>query len=282
MNLITAAPPSVELVEEALPMERVLAYRLRTVRIGLESTALVLVALGLYLVSLDEGFADKGLFLATLVAAAVGGAVIAALPWRRLFGSAMGIRAMYVWSVMDILLITVLIETSGGANSPLFVLYGLTTVFFAASYPPRAQFVLLLFTIGCFALASEIGSGDFGTLAIRSAILGIITYLSSFLSRELITQSAELRREMTERAATSRRLGEAKMRERQALELNDNVVQGLATAKISFELGEYEEGMKALERTLIASRDIVSDLLGEEAQAPLGPGHFRRATPGKL
>lgn len=49
-------------------------------------------------------------------------------------------------------------------------------------------------------------------------------------------------------------------RQRQALVIHDNVVQGLATAKLSLELGETQAGMRALEDTLEAARRIISDL----------------------
>jgi signal transduction histidine kinase len=68
-----------------------------------------------------------------------------------------------------------------------------------------------------------------------------------------------------------------RQRHRQALEIHDNVVQGLATAKLSFELERREDGMRAVEQTLAASRKIITDLLGEEGdERELRPGDFRR------
>jgi hypothetical protein len=67
-------------------------------------------------------------------------------------------------------------------------------------------------------------------------------------------------------------------RQRQALEIHDNVVQGLTTAKLSFELGRTEEGLRVVEETLAASRSIITDLLGDEGHdSALEPGDFRRA-----
>ena len=68
-----------------------------------------------------------------------------------------------------------------------------------------------------------------------------------------------------------------KVRQRQALEIHDNVVQGLATAKLAFETNDRGEGMRALETTLSASKKIITDLLGEEGtEAALTPGEMRR------
>src|SRR5215218_824109 len=50
-----------------------------------------------------------------------------------------------------------------------------------------------------------------------------------------------------------------KARQRQALEINDNIVQGLTTAKYSFEAGDPERGMKAIDVALGSSRAIISE-----------------------
>ena len=54
------------------------------------------------------------------------------------------------------------------------------------------------------------------------------------------------------------------VRRKEALELNDHVVQGLVVAKASLELGDNEGGRKALDATLARAKNLVSDLLGED------------------
>lgn len=66
------------------------------------------------------------------------------------------------------------------------------------------------------------------------------------------------------------------LRRREALELNDHVVQGLVVAKASFELGDAEGGRKALEATLTRAKGLVSDLLGQEADPETHPGALVR------
>ena len=58
-------------------------------------------------------------------------------------------------------------------------------------------------------------------------------------------------------------LAEAQIRRQQALEINDNIVQGLAVAKYAMDLGEDEKLRDAIEGTLAAARAIISDLLEE-------------------
>ena len=66
--------------------------------------------------------------------------------------------------------------------------------------------------------------------------------------------------------------------QRQALSLHDDVLQGLVTAKLSFELGETDRGLAALDDTLESARHMVSDLLERAPASHLGPGHLRRTT----
>ena len=66
-----------------------------------------------------------------------------------------------------------------------------------------------------------------------------------------------------------------RLRQRQALSIHDDVLQGLVTAKLSFELGDPDQGLVILDQTLESARHLVSDLL----EGPrLTPGHLRRAT----
>ena len=69
-------------------------------------------------------------------------------------------------------------------------------------------------------------------------------------------------------------------RESEALEMHDNIVQGLAQAKMALDLGDREEGYRAIEATLAASRRIMTDLLGTAgSELELGPGDIRRHGP---
>lgn len=47
------------------------------------------------------------------------------------------------------------------------------------------------------------------------------------------------------------------------MEINDNVVQGVAVAKYALDLGKTEKVQEAIEGTLAAARAIISDLLEE-------------------
>ena len=82
----------------------------------------------------------------------------------------------------------------------------------------------------------------------------------------------DVRAAMAEVARSERRLAEAEERRAQAFELNDNVVQGLATALYALELGRTDEATAGLTGTIAAARSIIGHLLtgGGESTLPAG------------
>ena len=65
-------------------------------------------------------------------------------------------------------------------------------------------------------------------------------------------------------------------RQRRAIEINDNIVQGLAQAKLAFDLGRDADGEQAVTETLTRARGILAGLTGKEHredQAPPPPAH---------
>ncbi|MHB1262283.1 MAG: hypothetical protein ACYC2H_11275 [Thermoplasmatota archaeon] len=66
-------------------------------------------------------------------------------------------------------------------------------------------------------------------------------------------------------------------RQRRALEINDNVVQGLARAKMALDMGRNSEGDEAVADTLAKARHIITGLLGDEE---VKAGSLRRHKPG--
>lgn len=65
-------------------------------------------------------------------------------------------------------------------------------------------------------------------------------------------------------------------RQRRALEIHDNVVQGLVRAKLALNLKREEEGEEAVKATLDKARSIITGLLGREE---IRPGALRRKAP---
>lgn len=109
--------------------------------------------------------------------------------------------------------------------------------------------VSLQYPFGCLIVRTSVHTPFFGEEDIN--LLGDLGTLSNLALQRL------------DAAETERLLAEARLRQRQALEINDNVVQRLAVAHYSFELGQVEEGKKAMQAALRAARRTISDLLDE-------------------
>src|SRR2546427_4136150 len=165
-------------------------YWLRSVRIGLLVTVLVIAVLILLPFLPNQAHIQIVPYLGVLTAGAAGGIVIALLPWEGLFERGVGMYVLYGWSAVDILLVSVGVAVSGGGRSEMFLIYGLTTVFFGISYPLAGQAALLAFTFACYliALGATGWEVDAAALVARLSSLFILTVLTSFLSRELMVQ----------------------------------------------------------------------------------------------
>jgi PAS domain S-box-containing protein len=82
--------------------------------------------------------------------------------------------------------------------------------------------------------------------------------------------------------AVAARLGEAQLRRRQALEINDNVVQGLVAAVYALDQGEATASMSYLARTLSSARAMMDDLLDPLDGVGLQPGDLVRTSPAVI
>ena len=82
--------------------------------------------------------------------------------------------------------------------------------------------------------------------------------------------------------AMASRLGEAQLRRRQALEINDNVVQGLVAAAYALDQGQVPNSQSYLEQTLSAARAMMDDLLEPLDGEGLQPGDLVRMTPAAI
>lgn len=86
------------------------------------------------------------------------------------------------------------------------------------------------------------------------------------------------RREEQERA---RRWEQAQAARRQAFELNDGVVQGLATIVYALECDRTDLARAAADAALRAARSMIHDLIPDADAASIGPGSLRREEPAR-
>src|SRR5688500_904219 len=83
-----------------------------------------------------------------------------------------------------------------------------------------------------------------------------------------VVEAAVIARDISERRRSQERLARAQRKE--ALDLNDTVVQGLTAAKMALELGEFERGLHSVAKTLDNASAIVSRLLDKSGDMQLG------------
>jgi mannitol-specific phosphotransferase system IIBC component len=72
-------------------------------------------------------------------------------------------------------------------------------------------------------------------------------------------------------------VAEVERRRRSALQINDDIVQGLAVVTYALELGQDDLARRRVAETLEAARGIITDLLGEDDDA-VTAGSLRRST----
>jgi len=74
-----------------------------------------------------------------------------------------------------------------------------------------------------------------------------------------------------------------KERERQALQLHDEVVQGLVVAKMALDLDQQEQSREALTATLASASQIINELIGRSHdEIRMGAGDLVRERPADL
>jgi signal transduction histidine kinase len=179
-------------------------FLLRTVRVTVWSTFLVVAALAVSLMLPGTGPNPAELALLLVVAASTGlGAAL--VPWDDLLGRGRGMILFYGWNTTYILMISAGVAVNGGGSSPIVLLYGLTTVFGAMAYPVRVQIVFLGYTLASYLAALKLaGWGITPSRAfLQITALGALAFLAGFLSRELTRQMrahAEARSESERRA----------------------------------------------------------------------------------
>ncbi len=161
-----------------------LPIEFRTLRVGMRVTLLAPLAAAAMFLLATRARLDLGGYGLGLTGLAVAAALATLLPWDRLLATRMGMRLLAVWSVTALAMVTVGVWATGGANSPLVLLYALTTVFFAVAFSPRGQVALLAMTLVAYGLT--LNAADQGPLPL--VVLSVLTFLAGFLVQEIRVQ----------------------------------------------------------------------------------------------
>ena len=131
-------------------------------------------------------------------------------------------------------------------------------------------------------LLPEFGIAEHSGLAMRSAFdLGAVVW--DVFTAVVGVYYWTLRRTYGALMSGAKLFDDLRERQRQALEINDGIVQGLAAAKLSLELDQTAITKEALESTLASARALITNLLGEVSERPdFDAGDLRRSRPALL
>ncbi len=93
-----------------------------------------------------------------------------------------------------------------------------------------------------------------------------------------VIEAAVIARDISDRRRSEEERAHAQRKE--ALDLNDTVVQGLTAAKMALEIGDLERGLHSVTKTLSNANGIVNRLLDESGG--IEPGDLVRSEPASL
>lgn len=149
------------------------------------------------------------------------------------------------------------------------------------SNPLDAISMLYLFPIALLAMAKGRWGGLLGGLVavvlvgvwvlVRSVDLNAVGWLSRVLPLLLVGALIGDARDRLARAAAEHAVHEAAVqRHREAIEINDSLVQGMSAAKWSIEAGRTQAGLDTLRETVERGHRLVSELIRD---AGVGSSH---------
>jgi signal transduction histidine kinase len=166
-----------------------------------------------------------------------------------------------------------------GVAAALFVIIAITR--FLVSAPQDTVLQLLSLPIALLAIAFGRRAGLFAALVGIATVVVWVNVVDVHLgplgwgSRivpmlllgVLVGDAAERLRAAEHRRL---RLAEARLRRREAAEINDTIVQNLAVAKWMIESGQPDSGIDAVTNALTMAQDLVADLLDDDDADTLG------------
>lgn len=181
-------------------------YTLQTVRGGILSSVFIILVVTLYLVLPGHNQVNRaGAFTLILVVTAMT-YVVGTLPWKRILARPRGRMAIYAWAIGMVAMVDISIAFTHGAQSELFILLIVTSIFLAGpNYPLSGQITLGAVTLaGYVATLAATGWGiAVATLVFRLGVIAAASLAVSLLNHEL---GRSFQRQMAEQAASENRV----------------------------------------------------------------------------
>lgn len=144
--------------------------------------------------------------------------------------------------------------SAGRPEDVINLLYALPVALLALAFGRTTGILAGVLAVGLVAAWAELDGVDLSPLGWASRILPLLLLGGLLGDASDRLQDAEGRQRALEAAA---------QRHRDATEVNDTLVQGMAAAKWSLEAGRQEVALQTLDETLTLGHDLVSKLLRE-------------------
>jgi hypothetical protein len=180
-------------------------------------------------------------------------------PWfRRHPVVALAVAAVLYAAILSLRLLV------GGPVDAFSMLYALPVALVAITFGLRSGIVAGLAAVALMVLWAGLENVSLSPTGWASRVLPML-----LLGVLLGHASDRLRRAEDER----RLLEAAALLHREAIEINDSLVQGMAAARWSLEAGHVDAGVRALDDTIVQAHELVSDLIrragmGAQTQTP--------------
>lgn len=151
----------------------------------------------------------------------------------------------------------------GDPSDAINMLYTLPVALIALAFGRRAGLAAGLLAVGLVVAWVLLRDVDLSPLGWASRVIPVLLLGGLLGDASDRLRVANARRNALEAAA---------QREREAVEINDTLVQGMAAAKWSIEAGRHDSGLATLTETIELGHQLVSDLL---RGADMGPNGHR-------
>ncbi len=165
-----------------------LRYTLRSVRGGLVTSAFIIFVVTLYLVLPGHANINRAGSLTLVLVATALTAAIAFLPWQRMMDHPVGDWAIYAWAMVMVGILDLAIAFTGGAQSELYLVLIVVTVFLAGpAYPLFLEIGLTAVTVFGYILTLVVtGWGiSSASLALRVGMIIACALAVGVLNHEL-------------------------------------------------------------------------------------------------
>jgi diguanylate cyclase (GGDEF)-like protein len=170
-------------MERQLPGTRANAFWIEHVRLGLGTSATVIVTIAAYLLVTPDRANRPAMWWILAVASTVT-VLVALLPWRRLVETPLALRLMIAWSLALVPLIVLLASLDGGDRSPMGLLLLLPLVFAAMAYPVRATVgVGAAMILGQLLIVLAAGDSRAEDLLVQGTILVLLALMGVLIAR---------------------------------------------------------------------------------------------------